>query len=136
MKALSMAFLAAAGVSGCVGFSIGDKKASQSSQTDQQAASAADAGADSAAGIDCIVEPTTGKTLCTGIAACPDVVVDHDVYPNCGFRPGSTLALECACNGSLCPLGIASTCEEAAKLLAAQSESIVCLQVSEGRCTE
>src|SRR6478672_3578019 len=49
-----------------------------------------------AQGIDCITEPSTGVSICTGISICPKVLVDHEVYPNCGFRVrGTTLDLEC-----------------------------------------
>lgn len=87
-------------------------------------------------GVDCIVEPESGATLCTAVSTCPSLAVDHDVYPHCGFRPGSPrLELACACAGAVCPLGTADTCEQAKKLLNAQSESQVCAQVAEDRCT-
>ncbi|MFO0668252.1 MAG: hypothetical protein U0235_01320 [Polyangiaceae bacterium] len=107
----------------------GSSGASSSAST----AGGADAGAK---GIDCITEGQTGATLCTGISTCPGLAVDHDVFPNCGFRPGGTvLDLECACQTSLCPLGVAKTCDDVKKLLAAQNETTVCTQIGEGRCT-
>jgi hypothetical protein len=89
-------------------------------------------------GVDCITEPETGATICSGISTCPGLLVDHDVYPTCGFRVGggALLDLECGCQGSLCPIGVAQTCEQAQALLRDQSESTVCLQVADGRCTK
>ncbi len=89
-----------------------------------------------AQGADCIVESSTGVHICTAISTCPNVLIDHDVYPNCGWRiRGQALDLECACNGMVCPLGSPATCDQAAKLLADQTEMQVCQQVNEGRCT-
>jgi hypothetical protein len=89
-----------------------------------------------AQGADCAQESTTGATLCTAISVCPNLAVDHDVYPNCGFRiRGMAIDVECVCNGQLCPLGSPTTCDQAAQLLQGQSEATVCTQVDEGRCT-
>lgn len=89
-----------------------------------------------AQGADCIVDPTSGVHICSAISICPRVVVNHDVYPNCGWRiHGQALDLECACSGMVCPIGSPTTCDQAAKLLADQSELQVCQQVSESRCT-
>lgn len=143
--AVAYGLFVAAALVGCVGFSIGDPQGGgggggggESGNGSEASSSARDAGAHG--GEDCIVEPTTGQTLCSGVKACGSFRVDHDVYPNCGFRPpgpgATSLQLECACNGALCPVGIASSCEQAARLLAAQSEALVCVQLAEGRCTE
>jgi hypothetical protein len=87
-------------------------------------------------GAGCGAESTTGATLCTAISLCPTLAVDHDVYPNCGFRiRGQAIDLECACSGALCPIGAPATCEQAARLLSGQTELQVCSQVNEGRCT-
>ena len=90
-----------------------------------------------ATGVQCVTEPESGAVLCSGISTCPSVVVDRDVFPNCGFRiMGSTMDLECDCQGQLCPIGIPVTCAQAAQLLEMQqSETNVCTQLSEGRCT-
>jgi len=101
------------------------------------AASSADGGTavPQAKGADCITEPSTGAQLCTMISVCPKIVVDHDVFPNCGFRiRGNALDIECACNGYLCPLGTPSTCDQAVKVLSLQTELQVCQQIHEGRC--
>src|SRR5450432_2535033 len=82
----------------CIGINTG-------SSTDAGAApataSASDANAntpDAAKGIDCIVEQTTGATICSVNTLCPAVAIDHDQFPNCGFRvKGGTLDIECAC---------------------------------------
>ena len=73
--------------------------------------------------------------LCTSISLCPGVAVDHDVYPNCGFRlPSSSIDLECVCDNVLCPVGSALNCNQAWDLLDSQSELAVCTQSNEGRC--
>jgi hypothetical protein len=101
--------------------------------TSSASTAAADAGAK---GVDCITEPETGATICTGISTCPGLAVDHDVFPHCGFRPGGTvLDLECACGAALCPIGVATTCEQAKTFLGNQTEPGVCTQVAEDRCT-
>jgi len=61
--------------------------------------------------------------------------VDHDLYPNCGFRmPISSIDLECVCSNMLCPVGSALSCSQARDLLESQTELGVCTQSSEGRC--
>ena len=99
------------------------------------ASAAGDAGDASTSGSGCVVDPASGVTLCTRIATCPDLAVDHDVYPDCGFRvPSASLDVECLCGNFLCPLGAAHTCAQAEALLASQSEIAACTQASEGRC--
>lgn len=128
-----------AGIAGCVDLSLGQKNsggagASGSGSGGAASGDGADAGA--VTGVDCITEPTTSAQLCTGISSCPGLYVDHDVFPNCGFRvKGATLDIECACSGDVCPLGVPSTCEQAKALLSSQTEATVCTQVSESRCT-
>ena len=122
---------------GCVGLNLGTGSDDSSSNADAATGTAAvDGGAQ---GVDCITESTTGATLCTGNTACGTLAVDHDVYPDCGFRvvgANATLDIECACQeGMLCPVGIASSCTEAASMLQNQTESTVCAQISEGRCS-
>jgi hypothetical protein len=88
-----------------------------------------------AQGSDCITEPSTGAQICTGLSICPKIVIDHDIYPNCGFRiRGTAIDVECACSGSICPLGTPSTCDQAQALLNGQTEALVCQQINEGRC--
>ena len=123
-------------VAGCSGINFGDKQGAGSGATSASSSAATSPPDAGAKGIDCVTEQTTGATICTGVSSCPQLVVDHDVYPDCGFRvKGTTLDLECACNGSLCPIGVAMTCEQAKQLLSAQTEQTVCIQVGEGRCT-
>jgi hypothetical protein len=94
-------------------------------------AKAADAGGD----LGCIVDPYSRITLCTSIALCPETAVDHDRFPNCGFRAGhGTIDIVCLCGDFLCPLGASLTCGQARNLLATQFELSACLQVNEGRC--
>jgi hypothetical protein len=89
-----------------------------------------------AAGTSCGSDPTTGTTLCLGVTSCPSLTIDPNAWPSCGFRPtgGSTLDLECLCGDSLCPIGVATSCETATSLLSMQTQLMVCEQVSEQRC--
>jgi hypothetical protein len=89
-----------------------------------------------ATGAGCAQDRETGITLCAALSLCPTIVVDPDLYPNCGFRVrGEVIDLECVCSGSLCPIGVAATCAEAKQLLAGQNATMVCSQINEGRCT-
>ncbi len=123
-------------LSGCMGMNLGT--GSNSSGGGAATGTASDGGGPT--GVDCVTEATTGATICTGNSSCPSVSVDHDVYPDCGYRvvgQNATLDIECACqDGMLCPVGIASSCEEASQMLQNQTESTVCEQVSEGRCSK
>lgn len=87
-------------------------------------------------GTDCLQASTGAFTLCATIETCPGIMVDRGAYPDCGFRMGAggVLDLECVCTDQLCPVGVASSCDQAAALLADQNELSVCQQVNEGRC--
>ena len=96
---------------------------------------ASDASGAEMQGSGCVVDSVSGLTLCTSVAACAGVAVDHDAYPNCGFRASSgSLEIDCVCGDFICPLGAAIRCDQVQQLLAGQSEGLVCTQVSEGRC--
>jgi hypothetical protein len=97
--------------------------------------SGAGTGGGAATGVDCGVDPDTGATLCLGTSLCPGLLVDGEVYPGCGFRPGA-LDVECSCGGSLCPLGAAATCADVQSLLAQLNEGTVCSQLGGGTCIE
>jgi hypothetical protein len=85
--------------------------------------------------VGCIVDPSSRVTLCTAIALCPGVAIDHDRFPDCGFRTGAGLIdVACMCGDFLCPLGATLTCGQARDLLSSQFEITACAQVSEGRC--
>ena len=125
----------------CMGFniipSVGDNT-STSSGTDASTSSDGDGGDASVTGLECGADPDTGVSLCVGISSCPNVTVDQDLYPGCGFRihdGTGVLDLECACYGQICPIGVASTCDQATALMQNQSQYTVCMQVDEGRCT-
>ena len=89
-------------------------------------------------GLACFTDVQTQTTLCEGISTCPTVQVDPGAFPDCGFRvqSGATLDLECLCGTSLCPVGVATTCAQAAQLLADQDELLVCELEEEGHCVE
>ncbi len=85
----------------------------------------------------CGVAPNSGLELCLGQSSCPDVVVDPDALPGCGYRiRGSAVDLVCVCGTVLCSMGTFTTCAEASKLLRDQTIQGVCSQSSEGRCAE
>ncbi len=100
------------------------------------AASSSEAGSDvTATGAYCGRDPESGATLCSAISLCPSLVIDSDAWPGCGYRVnGAVIDMECACSGALCPIGVATTCAEAAQLLGVQTQPQVCLQVADGRC--
>jgi hypothetical protein len=86
-------------------------------------------------GSGCAMDLVSGATLCTSFDQCPGLAVDHDLYPDCGFRaPSTTIDLECVCGDFLCPVGAVLNCAQAKMLLADQSEVTTCVQQSEGRC--
>jgi len=89
-------------------------------------------------GTGCTLDPATQVTLCAQIGACPRVSVDPAMFPGCGFRPGGAASfdLECLCSGSLCPMGVPTTCAQAAQLVQTQNVLGVCQQVAEGRCVQ
>jgi hypothetical protein len=94
---------------------------------------APDKGASSDLG--CVIDPLSRVTLCTAIGLCPGLSVDHDRFPNCGFRAGTgVIDVQCFCGDFLCPLGATLTCGQARDLLATQFELTACSQVNEGRC--
>jgi hypothetical protein len=89
-------------------------------------------------GTNCTLDPASQVQLCAQIAACPGISVDPAAFPGCGFRVGGAAAIdpECLCSGSLCPIGVPTTCAQAAQLLQGQNLLEVCQQVSEGRCVQ
>lgn len=87
-------------------------------------------------GAGCGAERQTGIQLCAATSMCPELVVDTQSMPSCGFRiRGTAVDLVCGCGDQVCPMGIFSNCAQAAQLLANQSEGQVCAQIGEGRCT-
>lgn len=119
---------------GCMQVTTGPTDSTAGSLAATDAGGAADGGGPTGTG--CGRDPQTGTVLCSGVSACPALSVDFSAWPGCGFRVlgGSALDLECVCGGALCPIGVATTCEQAGQLLSAQNELAVCEQVSEGRC--
>lgn len=88
-------------------------------------------------GTGCIEDAPSRVELCAALDVCPGVAFDRDALPDCGFRlnSGGVFDLECLCNGNeLCPVGVASSCDQAKRLLSSQSATLVCRQVAEGRC--
>lgn len=103
------------------------------------AAATSDGGVDTAAvtGGNCGIEQNSGIQLCQAVSTCPNVVVDTQALPNCGFRVrGGVADLVCVCGTSVCPMGVFANCTEATQLLTSQTEQQVCTQVADGRCSE
>jgi len=126
-------FLSLLLLSSCLEIGMG----SGSNGTVAAAATPADAGADSGPQVPsgCVLDTVSRQVLCTETALCPSLRVDHDLYPNCGFKyPSTSIEVLCVCDDALCPLGSALDCKQASALLDAQSELLVCIQRSEARC--
>lgn len=86
-------------------------------------------------GSGCAVNTVSGTILCTSLDQCPGLAIDHDVFPECGFRvPSTSIDVECICGDFLCPVGAALSCAQAQELLMDQSEVVTCVQQNEGRC--
>ncbi|MFO0667309.1 MAG: hypothetical protein U0174_25385 [Polyangiaceae bacterium] len=86
-------------------------------------------------GLACGADRATGVTLCSAVSSCPNLVVDGDALPSCGFRvKGTSYDIQCVCGDWLCPVGTPTTCTEAAQLMNGATSLQVCLQVNENRC--
>src|SRR5262245_42088747 len=94
----------------CLGFNIIPTAGDNSSggggnDASTSSGDSSEAGEGGVVGLECGPDPDTGVTLCIGISVCPDIVVDQDLYPGCGFRVHDgtgVLDLECACYGQIC----------------------------------
>ncbi len=129
------AALAALAAAGCVQVSTGpDDPTGDAAPVPVPAAAATGDGGPS--GVGCGADPTTGTVLCVGVSSCASLAFDPSAWPNCGFRVtgGTTLDLECLCGDSLCPIGVATSCDQASELLSSQTQLMVCEQVAEQRC--
>ena len=106
--------------------------------TGAEGGAATDAAGDSSVvGAGCGIESGSGAQLCRATSLCPMVQVDSESFPHCGFRiKGGASELVCGCGDQVCSMGPFTTCQQAASLLAAQSEAAVCTQVGEDRCTK
>jgi hypothetical protein len=89
-----------------------------------------------ATGVNCGADPETGVQLCLGTRECPDVKLDADAFPGCGFHTTSkSYDLECVCNASdLCPIGVASSCDDIAGLFAHKTIADICNQAGGAAC--
>ncbi len=106
-----------------------------SSASDAGAAGSSSTTTASTTGAGCGTDVLTGVALCAAASACPGLVIDREIYPHCGFRvPSTTIQLECICGDYLCSMGTVLDCDQAAKLLAWQTEVSVCAQLDYDRC--
>lgn len=140
-----MRFLYAIPVVGCLALAacgIADVLDTGTSSSTSATTTTTDASSDAAntgtpIGALCAVEPISGETLCRAVSTCPDVVVDSETFPHCGFRVrGASVELVCGCSELICSMGVYSTCVQAQALLGNQTEQSVCVQVAEDRCTK
>ena len=130
----SFGALAASAMGGCGFADVSTGK--DSGAAADASASTADAAAPAVVGGGCGTERQSGETLCVATSMCPELVVDTQALPGCGFRVrGATVDLVCACGEMICPMGVFTTCAQARELLTSQTEGLVCAQVGEGRCT-
>jgi hypothetical protein len=115
-----------------------DQLMQQGSSGGPEASDAGDAGGEGGiTGAGCGSERQTGITLCAVTSMCPEVVVDTQALPSCGFRiRGTSVDLVCGCGEYVCPMGVFATCAQAVQLLTSQTEAQVCAQIGEGRCTD
>src|SRR5208282_4448685 len=89
------------------------------SGADAGSASPASSGEDAAAapattqGASCTQVSST-ISLCLYISSCPNLVLNAQVFPQCGFHiHGDAIDPECLCGNYLCPIGAPTTCAEA-----------------------
>jgi hypothetical protein len=126
-------------MAGCLQIDTGDGDAGTSSTstttTSDAATTTTTTTPTAATGSGCTSDLGGGTILCTGISLCSGLTVDHDAFPDCGFRiNGTALDLECDCDGQLCPLGEPTTCAAAQQLLSDQTEVVACEAVNNGTC--
>ena len=96
---------------------------------------AGDSGVDATTGGDCIIQTAGGVMLCETISRCPRVVVNQTSFNDCGFLiQGGAIDLECECSGYLCAASPTTTCAAVSQLLAQETASQVCSQLSSGGC--
>jgi hypothetical protein len=121
---------------GCVQIGTDTGGGSGAGGTSGAGPTSANDGSDAGGGTNCGRDSTGSVTLCEEIDACPGLGVDPSAYAGCGFRLGGAapIDLECVCGDALCPIGVASSCAQAAQLLAAQNVLTVCEQAGAGRC--
>lgn len=130
----SLAFTGAVGLAACGLDQLSTGEGGRGG--DGGTSSAADGGDAGIQGAGCGTERQTGITLCAATSMCPDLVVDTQAFPSCGFRiRGGAVDLVCGCGEMVCPMGVFATCSQAAQLLTNQTEQTVCAQIGDGRCT-
>jgi hypothetical protein len=121
-------------------FSVGCFDLTQGTDADAGTPTTDTSTADAAAAVTgggCGIEENTGAQLCRAVSECPNVVVDSEAMPHCGFRiRGAVIDIVCGCGTAICTMGTFASCTEAAQLLSANTEQGVCVQLSEDRCVE
>jgi hypothetical protein len=79
---------------------------------------------------------TTTYAVCADLSSCPGVIIDPNVFPDCGYSVhGDAIDPECLCYGSMCPMGTPQTCAEMQALLSSGvTLTTVCDQQITGKC--
>jgi hypothetical protein len=111
---------------------VADAGASPSSSGDSATTPAAVKGAS-------CTQITSSISLCQFISSCPNLSLNVQVFPQCGFRiHGSAIDPECLCgNQYLCPIGKPTTCAEAATAASGDTNyDSVCAQSTTGGCQD
>jgi hypothetical protein len=113
------------------GADAGSSSAASSSNEDAGASGAA-----TAEGASCTQVSST-ISLCLYISSCPNLILNPQVFPNCGFRiHGDAIDPECLCGNTICPIGQPTSCAEAAADSSGDvTYDSVCEQSVEGHCT-
>jgi len=115
-----------------------------SSSSDAGTAAAAAASADAGTtttptvqGASC-TQVSTSIAICLYISSCPNLVLNPQVFPQCGFRiHGDAIDPECLCGNYLCPIGSPASCTEAATEASGDTNyDSVCEQSVEGHCLD
>jgi hypothetical protein len=132
----ALAFFLAPFLSACMQITTGDGTSSTGAGPVPTSTLAADGGDAAPSGSGCFGDPSGRVVLCEQVSVCPGVAVDPGAFPECGFRlyGRSPLDLECICGDVLCPVGVPTSCADAAQLLDGQSSIAVCEQSLEARC--
>jgi hypothetical protein len=103
------------------------------------ASSSEDAGASGSSttkGASCTQVSST-ISLCLYISSCPNLILNPQVFPSCGFRiHGDAIDPECLCGNYICPIGSPTSCSEAAADSSGDvNYDSVCEQSVDGHCT-
>jgi hypothetical protein len=132
---VAVALVAPFATPACVVPSPAENDAGSSSSASSGSGEDAGASAASVVGSGC-TQLTASISLCASISSCPGLALNAQVFPQCGFRiHGTAIDPECVCGTALCPIGVPTTCAEAAAEASGDTTyDSVCEQSVEGSC--